>query len=365
MRRKPECPGGFSGSMPPGKWMVQVKRGPLQTGSRTKPGEERQSSMNISVILCTFNRCCLLPAALESVAASSVPPGIKWEVLVVDNNSTDETREVVEAFSRRHPGRFRYLFEPHPGKSYALNAGIASATGDALAFMDDDVTVVPEWLWSLVAPLTEGGFAGTGGRIKPRWATTELPNWLPNEGWSATGPLVSFDRGDEGHPLEESPFGTNMAYLRRAFEQYGGFRVDLGPCPYNEIRNEDSEFARRLLRAGERLYYVPSAVVYHPVTEDRLTKKYFLTWWFDKGRSQIRESGVPQDEGWLIRGIPLIMFRRLARWTVQWSITLNPRRRFECKLRAWTSLGIISECHSSFRSPSVRSNVAVGNRSIS
>ena len=320
--------------------------------------------MDISVILCTFNRCHLLPEALGSVAASNMPSGITWEVLVVDNNSTDQTREVVEAFSRHHPGRFRYLFEPRPGKSYALNAGIAAAKGDALAFMDDDVTVVPDWLWNLVVPLREGGFAGTGGRIVPRWATVP-PSWLPNEGWASAGPLVSFDRGAEGHTLEESPFGTNMAYLRRAFVQYGGFRVDLGPCPYNEIRNEDSEFARRLLQARERLYYVPSAVVYHPVTEDRLTKKYFLTWWFDKGRSQIRETGIPEEVVWMIRGIPLVMFRRLARWTVQWSITLNPRRRFECKLKAWCSLGLIAECHSTFRSSSAHSEVAVGNRPVS
>ena len=128
----------------------------------------------------------------------------------------------MEAFSRCRSGRFRYLFEPHPGKSYALNAGIAAAKGDALAFMDDDVTIVPEWLWNLVAPLRDGGFAGTGGRVVPRWAT-EPPNWLPNEGWASTGPLVSFDRGSEGHTLEDSPFGTNMAYLRRVFEHMADF----------------------------------------------------------------------------------------------------------------------------------------------
>jgi glycosyltransferase involved in cell wall biosynthesis len=317
--------------------------------------------MKISVILCTFNRCRLLPTALESVAASTIPDGTEWEVLVVDNNSVDETRKVVEEFRRRYPGRFRYLFEPHPGKSYALNAGIAVAEGDALAFMDDDVTVVPEWLGNLVEPLREGGIVGTGGRVVPCCAT-DPPKWLAYEGWASAGPFVSFDRGDQGRTLEESPFGTNMAFLRRVFEQYGGFRVDLGPSPYDEIRNEDSEFVRRLLRAGERLYYVPSAVVYHPVTEDRLSKKYFLTWWFDKGRSEIREYGIPRDAKWAIRGIPLVMFRRLARWTLQWFITLNPRRRFECKLKVWISLGLITECQSSFRSSSAPSEAAVGGR---
>ena len=320
--------------------------------------------MNISVILCTFNRCRLLQAALESAVASRMPPGTGWEVLVVDNNSKDQTREVVEDFSRRYPGRFRYLFEGRPGKSYALNTGIAAAKGDVLAFMDDDVTVDPEWLQSLVEPLRGGKLAGTGGRVVPRW-TTDPPAWLASAGWTISGPLVSFDLGDQGGTLEESPVGTNMAFPRRAFEQYGGFRVDLGPSPHNEIRNEDSEFARRLLRAGERLCYVPAAVVYHPVTEDRLTKRYFLAWWFDKGRSEIRESGIPPGAGWMIRGIPLGMVRKFVRWAIQWSITINPQRRFECKLKAWFNAGAITECHSSFRSSSAVSGAAVAGRPVS
>ena len=188
-----------------------------------------------------------------------------------DNNSTDQTHDVVEAFSRQHPGRFRYLFEPRPGKSCALNAGIAGAKGDTVAFMDDDVTVSPEWLWNLVAPLPEGGLAGRRARLGRTW---------------------SF-RGRSS---------SNMV----DFESIWGLR----PTMRYEMK---SEFARRLLRAGERLYYVPFAVVYHPVTEDRLSKKYFLTWWFDKGRSEMRESGIPRDGGWMIGGIPLNMFRRLAR----------------------------------------------------
>ena len=86
--------------------------------------------MNITVILCTYNRCRTLEKALTSVAASALPLSIEWEVLVVDNNSRDQTRDVVEDFCTRYPGRFRYLFEPHQGKSYALNTGIREARGD-------------------------------------------------------------------------------------------------------------------------------------------------------------------------------------------------------------------------------------------
>ncbi len=83
--------------------------------------------MNITVILCTYNRCLTLPKALKSVAASTLPKSVDWDVLVVDNNSNDQTRGVVEEFSSRHPGRFRYLFESKPCKSHALNAGIRAA----------------------------------------------------------------------------------------------------------------------------------------------------------------------------------------------------------------------------------------------
>ena len=133
--------------------------------------------MNITVILCTYNRCQSLAKALASAAALRVPESVEWEVLVVDNNSNDQTREVVREFANRYPGRFRYLFEPQPGKSYALNSGIREARGTVLAFMDDDVTVEPSWLTNLTATLHSGEWAGAGGRILPE-KNFSPPRWL-------------------------------------------------------------------------------------------------------------------------------------------------------------------------------------------
>src|SRR5579862_4590594 len=99
----------------------------------------------MNVILCTYNRCRELANGLNSVAVSTLPEGVEWEVLVVDNNSVDQTREVMENFRARYAGRLRYLFEPRPGKSHALNAGIRASQSDVLAFLDDDVTVEPTW----------------------------------------------------------------------------------------------------------------------------------------------------------------------------------------------------------------------------
>ena len=269
----------------------------------------------------------------------------------MDNNSSDQTRDVAEDFCRRYPGRFRYLFEPHQGKSYALNTGIREALGDVLAFVDDDVTVEPTWLQNLTAGLCSGEWAGAGGRILPHW-TCAPPSWLPVKEWFGMAPLTMFDLGLKAGLLTDAPFGTNMAFNRRVFEKYGVFRTDLGPGPDSNVRNnEDTEFGRRLLTAGERLRYEPSGVIYHPVQENRLRRDYFLTWWFNKGRADIREMGVATDTKWFVSGIPLYLFRRIAIGTLRWMVTLEPSQRFSRKLTVWLLAGTAVESYRQSRSP--------------
>ena len=110
------------------------------------------------------------------------------------------------------------------------------------------------------------------------------------------------------------------------------------------ISNEYTEFGRRLLKAGEVLHYEPSAVVYHPVSKDRLQKNYLLKWWFGKGRSDIREFG-PRAGTRSFRGVPLNLYRNLARWMLCWMLALDPRQRFQNKLKVWGYLGAIVECY--------------------
>jgi len=298
----------------------------------------------ITIILCTFNRCHSLAKALGSVATTTLPESEEWEVIVVDNNSNDQTREVAKDFCRRYPNRFRYLFEPRQGKSYALNSGIQEARGDLLAFMDDDVIVESTWLGNLTAGLCNGDWVGAGGRILPEWPSTP-PSWLPVKEWYGMAPLVMFDLGLKAGPLTVAPFGTNMAFHRRAFEKYGGFRIDLGPRPNSEIRNEDTEFGRRLLAAGERLKYEPTAVVYHSVPQNRLQRSYFLRWWYDRGRADVRESGVAAGTKWCVGGIPIYLFRKLAVGTLRWMATLEPSQRFTYRLTVWLLAGMIVESY--------------------
>ena len=141
----------------------------------------------------------------------------------------------------------------------------------------------------------------------------------------------------------------NMAFQKKVFEKYDGFRTDLGPRPGSEIRNEDTEFGHRLLAAGERLRYEASAVVYHSVPENRVQKKYFLAWWFDKARADIRQSATPSDTRWFVAGIPVYLFRRLAVWVVRWIAAVEPSRRFSNKIKVWTVAGQILECYRQLR----------------
>jgi glycosyltransferase involved in cell wall biosynthesis len=301
---------------------------------------------DISVILCTYNRCENLAKALDSLAGTVMPPAMTWEIFVIDNNSSDCTAEVVEQFQSRYPGRFHYIFEPSQGKSFALNTGIKAAKGNVLAFIDDDVVASSSWLQNLTADILAGTCSGAGGKIllDPNFVP---PTWLPVEGpFSVAGMLAVFDLGNQPRALDRPPFGTNMAFLRAMFDKYGLFRTDMGPAPGSEIRNEDVEFCRRLMNGGEILRYEPDAIVYHAVPERRRTQEYFLQFWFDHGRAVIREGGVRPA----VLGVPrrYLSIVKAAFWSVplsavRWLLASDARTRFYRKGWLWMLAGQISE----------------------
>ncbi|MDE3110532.1 MAG: glycosyltransferase family 2 protein [Acidobacteriota bacterium] len=307
--------------------------------------------MKITVIVCTYNRCKSVPATLESIAAQTFPEPVEWEVLVVDNNSSDRTAEVVEEVSRRYPGRFRYLFEPRQGLSQARNAGVNAARGDILVFTDDDITVEPGWLESLTSGLDTGEWAGAGGRILRRW-TCSPPKWLSIQGRyeRMAFPIFTFDKGSVQGELDDFAAGANMAYRREVFQKYGYFRTDLGRCGDVLLAGEEVEFARRIRAAGERLRYEPSAVVYHPVEEFQLSKEYLLTFWFDAGRSGARIAstrpvwGIPRRYFRVARMIASLPVKALA-----WILAVNPSRRFYYKAQVWETAGCLAECMHQWR----------------
>jgi glycosyltransferase involved in cell wall biosynthesis len=299
------------------------------------------SKVNASVVLCTHNRASRLSRALGSLSDLDLPAGLDWELIVVDNNSTDDTRAIVERVAAESRLPCRYLFEAHPGKSFALNAGVAQALGQVLIFTDDDVTFDPGWLRALLAAFDASDYAGVGGQIVPVWPGPP-PRWYSETGPYRLRAAVVRYQFDAAGPVSLPPYGANMAYRREMFERYGLFRTDIGPGPLGVMRGEDSEFGLRVLAGGERVVYVPSAIVYHPVEPERMQLRYFEHFYYGVGRMQVRAFPLPPGTArWL--GIPRYLFRALPQHLLQWLTSLNPRARAFHRLSSWEALGSMLE----------------------
>lgn len=282
--------------------------------------------LDVSVIICTYNRCELLPAALESVLAQQTD-GASYEVIVVDNNSKDNTAQVVKEFIARGHTNLRYLFEGRQGKSYALNTGIGNARAPIIAVTDDDICVEPKWLAAIKRAFDEHPEVDyVGGKVLPRWEG-EPPAWLTPEHWA---PLALQDYGDE-------PFYSNakrpvcllsISVRREAFDRVGYFSTDF--LRIGASSTEDHEIQIRLWRAGRQGMYVPSIVVIADVQADRMTKSYHRKWHTGHGKSsammQLGEIIAPDGsliEGELpevttLFGAPASVYRELLAESGRW-----------------------------------------------
>jgi glycosyltransferase involved in cell wall biosynthesis len=298
--------------------------------------------VDISVVLCTYNRASTLKSTLESFAGLTLRADLDWELVVVDNNSNDSTAEVIGDFTKTAGFCVRSVFEARQGRSAALNTGIVAARGKIVAFTDDDVLLHSEWLLTLKRAFDEFDCAGAGGRIIPVWRH-QKPDWLEMEDQQA---IVHYDLGDETKEIKDSPpLGANSAYRKDAFAKYGGFRLDLGVCGESRgVTCEDTEFASRLFRAREKIMYVPSAVIYHPVDPARCTKAYFRKWYYNDGRSMIRVSPAPESFARYF-GIPRWIFRSLGENFLQWMFSFDGKRRLHFKVRTYRDVGKIVESY--------------------
>lgn len=303
--------------------------------------------MDLTVLICTWNRAQSLHLALDSIARCVVPAPIQWEVLIVDNNSTDATKQVCESFIAQNPNRFRYLFEPKQGKTNALNSGIQAARGEIIALTDDDLTVDPNWLGALYAAFQQFDCAAVGGKIVPVWNSPK-PSWLAFDGpfrHPAYGGIVNFDKGDAPCELHCSVVGANMAVRKTIFAKYGPYCPDLNRVK-DLLGGEDTEYCRRLLSGGERLMYAPNAVVYHPVEPHRATWKYLQSMAFHYGRWMVRMDGIPESAERIWR-IPKYLFPKATNSLLKWLTSLNRQARAFFRLEFCLVLGQMSEARAS------------------
>jgi glycosyltransferase involved in cell wall biosynthesis len=279
--------------------------------------------MDASIIVCTYNRAESLKDTLAALARLDVPPARTWEVVVVDNNSRDHTKEVVEAAQHNLP-HLRYVFEPAQGLSHARNRGIAESRGAIVLFTDDDVLPEPAWLETTLTGLEKYGADACGGYIAPIWETPP-PAWLTERFYGFLA--VRTDRGDD-YPIAtpgQAPFGANMAFRRQVFERVGLFDTTRGRKGKVLASGEDGEMFERILGAGLKVVFLGAARVHHKVESFRLTKRYFRRWRFQTSRNIAQSRGLAGDRR--LFNIPLFVFPQFLRAVARmvWGHLTQPR----------------------------------------
>ena len=265
----------------------------------------------ISVIIPTYNRSELLRNAVLSLLNQDVSE-ITFEIIVVDNNSSDNTEAAVQLLGASNPGKLRYIFEPQQGNANARNAGIQNAQGSIIGFIDDDVVVEGNWLKSLKAIFhTRHDLSFVGGRVLPQWSGP-LPSWLSPEHWS---PLALLDYGQHELAISgENPPGlltANIAFRRTVFDEVGMFSPNLQRVKDGIGSLEDHEFLLRVCRSGKKGRYDPDLVARAPVDSERLTKDYHRRWHTGHGRFY----AIMRDPEWertslRLFGVPLHLYRQ-------------------------------------------------------
>ena len=240
----------------------------------------------VSVLLATHNRASILEGALAALSAQKTPPGLAWEAILVDNNSTDATRKVIETAAAGAPVPFRYVFEGRQGKSFAVNTGLEHARGAVIALTDDDVQPAPDWIACAAGVLDRWNADAAGGCILPFWEIPP-PAWLLENKAALWGNLALLDQPEAGPvtlPLTREKvkvWGANMVVRRALLDELGGLDTRYGPVGERRFNGEDTDLIRRTLTAGHRVVYDPALTVFHRIGRERLRRRYFYRWEFD------------------------------------------------------------------------------------
>lgn len=269
----------------------------------------KQISMDASIVICTYNRADSLSETLKAICSLRTTRDWRWEVIVVDNNSHDHTRQVVEEFSQNIPF-LHYEFEEKQGLSNARNRGVEIAQGDIILFTDDDVLPEPDWLETVLTGMDKYHADACGGFIAPIWER-QPPVWL-TERFHGFLAIRTEHSGDfQIIDARQAPFGANMAIKKSVLKHVGLFDTNRGRKGSILASGEDGEMFERIITAGFKVMFLGQARVHHKVEAFRLTKKYFRNWRFQTSRNLAMSKGVTGKRR--IFNIPLYLFPQCLR----------------------------------------------------
>ncbi len=242
-----------------------------------------RSKPRITVAICTFNRADRLRLALDALTTQTLPSS-EFEILVIDNASTDDTSAVYAEYQSHLP-HVRYLYEPVPGLSRARNAALEKISSPFVAYLDDDAIPSPQWLAAMLDAFEgiQPTPVSVGGPILPLWEIPR-PDWIDAK---MEALFTTLDGGDASRWFErdEFPWGANVGYRCDALKAVGGFREDLGRCGKSLLSGEEYLLNANLQKQGEKFYYSAQASVQHWVPKERINAEWLLKRSYWQGRS--------------------------------------------------------------------------------
>lgn len=239
----------------------------------------------LSVIICTYNREKYIYKCLQNLANNR--SNTDWELLVVDNKSTDNTLNEIKRFEQDYnPANYRYILETEQGLSFARNRGIKEAKGDWLVFLDDDAFVKNDYIEKLQNYITElPDMQAFGGKIVPLFEDGKIPKWLCH--WNLSW-VSALNLGNKVKLFKGSAFptGANMGFKQEMVDLYGAFNTQLGRTGKKLIGGEEKDFFNRLKSGGAKIYYLPEIPVQHCIPASRTTIDYIERLGFGVGVSE-------------------------------------------------------------------------------
>lgn len=256
----------------------------------------------VSITIPTFNRAKYLKLAVDSLVNQNFPPD-KYEVMIIDNGSTDDTKEISDSAIAAHPNHhIRYIYEQIPGLLSGRHRGALEAMGDILVFADDDIEVAPNWLSAIYEMFKDPKVHLVGGKNLPKYED-EPPLWLKCM-WSATpyrgkacGYLSLLDLGDEVKEIDPNyVWGLNFSIRKKTLFELGGFHPDCIPKHLQRFQGDgETGLTIKIKEKGYKAIYQPRALVYHVIPSERMTVSYFESRMFYQGVcdsfSKIRREG--------------------------------------------------------------------------
>lgn len=303
--------------------------------------------IELSVIICTYNREKYLLSTLESLVDQSYDKTL-YEIILVNNNSSDGTEQVCNTFQKQYPEvNFKYCLEINQGLSFARNRGIRESQGEVVIFIDDDARATSGYLKSIHLFFNENqDCVSLGGKIIPDYEDNQEPKWMSK---FLLPIIAALNLGDKTQlfPSNKFPIGANMSFRKSIFSKVGDFNTNLGRKGTSLEAGEEKDLFERVRKEG-KVYYLPTAEVFHYIPNDRVKPSYIKKQAIGVGKSNMTRAKLKGGIG---------IFKLLSLEAVKWGVTIVfsayyllsnkvPKSKMLLQFRYWVSRGILKKMFS-------------------